>query len=331
MSFQDIRGQDKPIRILREYIKHSSLGSSYLFTGPEGVGKNLTAKTLAKALNCQRGDSLVIDACDGCASCLKIENNQHPDVHLVDSSALFKAEAAASELIKIDYIRQLQKDINLKPYEGRRKVFIVNNAHNLTAEAGNALLKILEEPPQDSLIILVSAKPALLFKTIISRCRIVKFYPLERAKLEEVLKKDYSLDDNLAHFLAYFSEGRVGCALRLKDADILRQKNKIIDEFGLSRKEAFLNGLSAQNRESLSSCLNILTAWFRDIYFIKIGMPYCELINFDRKDQLLRDMNRYALFDLEEILKSISDSLFYLNQNVNIKLLLSNLKWSLAR
>ncbi len=130
MSFQDIKGQDKPIQMLKEYIKQSRLNGGYLFVGPEGVGKRLVAKTVAKAINCQ-GEGLdasttlsvdgernrTIDSCDKCVSCLKIDKNQHPDFHLIDTES--------SDDIKIEYIRQLQKDINLKPYEGKTKVFIM--------------------------------------------------------------------------------------------------------------------------------------------------------------------------------------------------------------
>jgi len=346
MSFQEIKGQDKPIQILKEYIKHSRLTGSYLFTGEEGVGKKLVAKTLAKALNCE---NQALDSCDNCASCLKIEKGLHPDIHIIDGSTSLtinpersrridgpssfgvdpeqdqKAGVHDSDSIKIEYIRQLQKDINLRPYEGKRKVFIIDNAHNLTAEASNALLKILEEPPPGSLIILISAKPALLFKTIISRCKMMKFYPLERAKLEETLKKDFHLDNNLAHYLAYSCEGRIGRVLKLKDTDILREKNRIIDAFNLVRRTG-LDKLSIENRNNVRANLNILAGWFRDIYLIKIGTPYSELINLDRKEELLRLMHRYAFTDLYEILNSLSNALLYLERNVNIKLLLSNLR-----
>lgn len=314
MSFKDIRSQDKAIQILKEYIKESRLQGGYLFAGPEGIGKVLVAKTLAKAVNCYRD---CLDSCDNCISCIKIEKNQHPDVHTYGFS--------------IEDARQLKKDISLKPYEAKKKVFIIDNAHHLTTEASNALLRVLEEPPRDSLIILVSSKPRLLFKTIISRCKIIRFHPLKRMELEEILKKDYCLDSELAHLLAYFCEGRIGSALRLKDTDILREKNRIIDEFVSSSKSQSLESLSTQNRENMREYLNILAAWFRDIYLIKIGMPHSELINLDRKAQILKFMSRYTLFDLDEILNHIKDAFLYLEQNVNIKLLLSNLKWSLIR
>lgn len=317
MPFSDIKGQDKPIHILKEYIRQSRLRGSYLFTGEEGLGKKLIAKTLAKALNCE---NQALDSCDSCASCLKIEKGQHPDVHYLN--------AEDSDSIKIEYIRQLQKDIALRPYMGEKKVFILDNAHNLTSEAANALLKILEEPPGNSLIILISSKPALLFKTIISRCKILRFYPLPRTQLEIILKEDFRLDNNLAHFLAYFCEGRFGRALKLKDTDILREKNMVIDGFALAKRPG-LEGLSTDNRNNMRSYLNILAGWFRDIYFAKVGLPYGEFINLDRKDELLKCMSRYTTFDLGEILNCLCDSLLYLEQNVNTKLLLLNLRWSL--
>lgn len=326
MSFKDIKGQEKPIQILKGYIKESRMAGSYLFVGPEGVGKNLTAKTLAKTLNCFKEN---LDCCDECSSCLKIDKNEHPDIRLIDNLDSLGIKSEASCVIRIESIRDLQKNINLRPYEARKKVFIINNAHNLTAEASNALLKILEEPPQDSLIILVSAKPALLFKTVISRCKIIKFYPLKKMELKGILKKDYYLDNDLAHFLAYFSEGRMGCALKLKDKDILREKNKVIDELCLFGKQISLKNLPIQNRENIRNYLNILATWYRDMYLLKIGLSHSELINFDRKEELLKLMSHYTLFDLDEILNFISNSLLYLEQNINIKLLLSNLKFQL--
>lgn len=312
MSFEKILGQDKAINILREYIKQSRLQGGYLFSGAQGVGKKLVAKALAKALNCQEEG---LDSCDKCASCIKIENNQHPDVHLIENCDCE---------IKIENIRQLQREINLRPYEAKFKVFIVDNAHTLTAEAANALLKILEEPPKSSLIILITDKPALLFKTVVSRCKIIKFLPFPRGYLEGILIKDYALDNDTAHFLAYFSEGRIGCALTLKDNDIIREKNNIIDTLALSPR-INLNSLSVKDRASVHSYINILASWYRDIYLIKAGAPQEELINFDRKVELLKIVHRFSFPELNEIMRSLSDSALYLEQNINLKLLLYNL------
>jgi DNA polymerase-3 subunit delta' len=316
MAFKDIKGQDKAIERLRGEINSGHLAAAYLFSGPEGVGKNLAAKNFASALNCLEAKG---DCCDCCVSCRKIRQGTHPDVHIIDNGAC--------EEIKIDEIRQLEQEINLRPYEGKFKVFIINNAHNLNPVSGNAFLKTLEEPPKNSLIILVSDKPARLLKTIISRCRIVKFNSLERRELFGILQKDYDFDDNTLHYLAYFCEGRIGNALKFKDRDILQKKNMIIDGFISSPIES----RGAADRDRLRDEFQILAGWFRDVYLMKAGLPEEELINLDRRDTLFNLMKQYSFAELDEIFNSISQSLLYLDQNINLKLLLANFGTALKK
>ncbi|MBM3255056.1 MAG: DNA polymerase III subunit delta' [Candidatus Omnitrophica bacterium] len=311
MSFKDIKGQARAIEMLENSLRHLAIAGAYLFIGEEGIGKYLTAVNFAKAINCLSKD---YRSCDSCLSCLKIEKKQHPDVHFI--------EPQESESIKIELMRDLKKEISFKPYEARKKVFIINNAHNLTDEAANALLKVLEEPPRDSLIILVTAKPKLLFKTIVSRCQTIKFSPLVRHELEETLNKDYHLDSLGAHFLAYYSEGRLGCALKMKEGNILKNKNTIIDGF---------EKVALDKKEDIRVCLNILASWFRDIYLVKAGLTPSQIINLDRKDELLKLTDHYSWQDLDAIFDTISDSLSYLEHNINTKLLLSNLKVQICR
>lgn len=312
MSFKDIKGQDSAIEMLKREITQGRLSKAYLFVGPQEIGKKKTALTLAKGLNCEAEN---FDPCDKCPSCIKIEKNQHPDIHLIEDA----------QNIKIEEVRQLKKDISLRPYEAKCKVFIIDNADNLTPEAANAMLKVLEEPPKDSLIILITAKPQVLYKTIISRCQAVKFYPLGRSALKEILKEEYQLDEALAHFLAYFCEGRFGRALRLKETDIFRDKNRAIDAF-FTNDNFELNSLSGQERLEIAARLNILATYFRDIYLLKTGLPHAELVNVDRRPEILNSLQEYSFTELDEIFNSISDSLLYLRQNINTRLLLSSLK-----
>ncbi|MDD2927506.1 MAG: DNA polymerase III subunit delta' [Candidatus Omnitrophica bacterium] len=316
MSFSAIKGQDRPVEIIKTYIENARMEGGYLFSGPEGIGKKMAALALAKALNCLEAKT---DACGHCASCLKIENSRHPDVRVI---------SGGEAQLKIEAIRQLQKDINLKAYEGIFKVYIIDNAHTLSAEAGNCLLKILEEPPQKSLIILVSDKPNLLFKTIISRCKIVKFLPLKREVLEEILKKEYKLDIQFAHFLAYFSEGRLGRALKLKDGGILAKKNNLIDKFVLSPRPD-MESLAQQDKEDVRFSLNLLAAWFRDIYLLKAGLAEQEIINTDRREELTHSARGFSFFDLETIFTNLSAAIACLEKNVNTRLLLFNLRMEL--
>ncbi len=313
MSFSQIKGQELAQQILQGYTEQGRLQGGLLFVGPEGVGKKKAALTLAKAVNCAEGP---LDSCDRCPSCLKIEKNQHPDIHLI---------AAEDSQIRIESIRQLKKDISFKPYEAEKSVFIIDDAHRLNAEASNALLKILEEPPRDSLIILVTDKPALLFKTILSRCKMVKYPPLPRERLQDILRKDYGLDFPGAHYLAYVAEGRFGRALKLKETDTLREKNAVIDQFLFVRNPS-IEQLSKQEKEKIKSDLNILSTWFRDIYLIKVGMPHSEIIHEDRKSDLLKATSLFSFPELFEIMDSLVRAIHYLERNINTKLLLYDLR-----
>ena len=219
MRFSDILGHEKPLNTINAYIEGSCFSGGYIFSGPEGIGKKTVAKIIAQKLNCTAQSE---KPCGSCSSCLKIEKLQHPDLHIIESDA---------SQIKIEDIRNLQREASFRPYEGLMKVFIIDDAHRLNPESANSLLKILEEPPSKSLIILITHKPQNIFKTILSRCKVIRFSPLAITRLEDVLIKDYLIERAAAHFLSFYAEGRLGLALRLKDTKIFEEKNKIFDSF----------------------------------------------------------------------------------------------------
>lgn len=321
MSFKNIKGNFKVIEALRVSLLKGKQAKSYLFWGQEGIGKKLIAITIAKAFNCLRREN-DFDCCNICESCIKIDKFSHPDIFYI-----FPEE---SDSIKIEQIRYIKERIYLKSYEAKKKFFIIDDAEKLTLEAANAFLKILEEPPKDSLIILISSKPNLLPSTILSRCQKISFSPLTKENLDKLLREEFKLEDNVSHYLAYFCEGRLGKALRLvrENNDILKTKNRIIDEF------VFFDGFY-DNREIkrniLKEQLNILISWFRDLYFIKIGFPYRELIHIDRREDIFKMIKFYSLEEIRDIIDFISDCLSYLEKNVNPKLIVSTLKAKLWR
>jgi len=312
MRLADILGHQKPLAIINAYIEGSGFSGGFIFSGPEGIGKRMVAKMVAQELNCAaQGDR----PCGSCDSCRKIEKSEHPDLHIIENG-----EAQ----IKIEDIRNILREASFRPYEGAMKVFIIDNAHKLNTEAANSLLKILEEPPASTLIILITHKPQNIIKTVLSRCKMIKFHSLVRAELESVLIKNYSLDKLSAHFLAYYAEGRLGLALKLKDSLQLQEKNKIFDSFVLSAKPLDRN-LMAQNKEQLRFSLNILASWFRDLYLLKAGLRDKEIIHLDRQDDLLKLIPKYSFKQLDDIMATISESTLYLERNINSKLLLHNL------
>lgn len=309
--------------MLRNYLASGNYPHAYLFLGPDGVGKYLSALNFAKAINCLSGETRA-DSCDSCPSCARIDKGQHPDIHLI--------EPGETDIIKIEAIRELKSRIALKPFEARKKVFIINRAQRLNAEASNALLKVLEEPPQDSLIILIAQRQPLLFKTVVSRCQALRFSALRREELREILEREYHADGPRAHYLAYFCEGRLGGALALlENNDLLERKNRVIDEFAAAGNDFSSSGSPERDKRELKSALNILASWFRDICMLKSGMAEGELVNFDRGKELAALAGSYSLPQLQEAFASISGSLRYLEQNINPKLLVNNLKAQLWR
>lgn len=312
MRFSDVFGHEKTLGIIDAYLEKSCFSGAFVFSGPEGIGKRMVAKLIAKQLNCTDQANR---PCGSCGGCLKIQKEAHPDFHLIQNG---------QSQIKIEDIRGILRQANLRPYEGAVKVFIIDNAHKLNVESANSLLKVLEEPPKDVLIILVTHKPQNIIKTVLSRCKQIKFSPLIRTQLETVLIKNYALDNISAHFLAYYAEGRLGLALRLKDTPLLQEKNKIFDSFILSSKPLD-HFMMSQGKEQLQVCLNILASWFRDIYLLKCGLPDKEVIHLDRHSDLLKLIPRFSFKQLDEIMLTLSESSLYLEKNLNSKLLLHNL------
>jgi len=316
MAFKDILGQAEAIKSLKALLNSARIPQGLLFCGQEAIGKRLTARVFAKALNCLK---LKDDSCDECVSCKKIDAHNHPDVRFI----FIDKEQAQN--MKIEQIRQLQAQANLKAFEARKKVFIIDSAERMTEETANAFLKILEEPPQDTIFILISAQPNFLLPTIVSRCQKIRFSQMPKERLKQVLINNYALEKNLSHFLAYFSEGRIGQALRLKDHDILNQKNTIIDNF-FAKSEFDPDLFDLEDKEVLKQSLEIILTWVRDIYLLKAGLAHGELINFDRRNEILSTMPKLSILDLEVALGLLSEAALYLEQNINPKLILANVR-----
>jgi DNA polymerase-3 subunit delta' len=312
MRFSDVLGHERSLNIIQAHLENSRFSGAYIFSGPEGIGKKMVAKIIAQQLNCTAEAGR---PCENCSSCLKTQKEQHPDLHIIQNG---------ESQIKIEDIREILRQANFRPYEGNSKIFIIDNAHKLNSEAANSLLKVLEEPPKDVLIILVTHKPQNIIKTVLSRCKVIKFSPLIRTQLENVLAKNYALDRTAAHFLAYYAEGRLGLALRLKDTPLLQEKNKIFDSFILSSKPLDRN-IMGQSKEQLQVSLNILASWFRDIYLLKCGLSDKEAIHLDRHSDLLKLIPRFSFKQLDDVMATLSESTLYLEKNINSKLILHNL------
>jgi DNA polymerase-3 subunit delta' len=215
MSLRDIIGQNRPVQLLQRAILNDHLSQAYLFHGPGGVGKKLTALTLAKVLNCEQEKA---DCCEGCLSCRKIEDSNHPDVSVISPDGQF---------IKIEKIRQLQRSLNFRPYEGKKRVFILDGADRMKTETANALLKTLEEPPSDTVLVLLTTETEVLLPTVVSRCQQLRFTPLPVDRMVEDLNRRLSIDKTEARTIAELSQRSLGRALEMVEHEVWERDQRL--------------------------------------------------------------------------------------------------------
>ena len=202
MPFRDIAGHSHLLELVASAAGRGTLPPSLVFAGPEGVGKRTAAVALAQFVNCPAAGD---DACGTCASCTRIARGIHADVLIV--------EPGETGAIKVDQIRDAVERTGYRPFEGRRRVVIVDDADAMLGEAQNALLKTLEEPPATSMFVLVTSRPDVLLPTVRSRCQRLRFGRLSPADVAAVLMKAHSYSSSDAHAAASVADGSVGLAL----------------------------------------------------------------------------------------------------------------------
>ncbi len=211
MSFRGIAGHRPLLELLARAVARGTLPPSLIFAGPDGVGKRSTAVALAQALNCQRPVSFGegIASCGECASCKRIARGVYADVLVL--------EPGDTGNIKVDAIRDAIERAAYRPFEGRRRVVIIDEADALLPEAQNALLKTLEEPPSASVFVLITSRPDVLLPTVTSRCQRMRFGPLGAAEVADLLIRSHGIAPADAHAAAVAADGSVGRALELAE------------------------------------------------------------------------------------------------------------------
>jgi len=215
MPLRAVAGHRHLLELLVRAVERESLPPSVIFTGPEGVGKRLTAVALAQLLNCPTpvtAEGLGRDACGVCNSCKRIARGVHSDVILI--------EPGETGAIKVDRIRDAIEKAAYRPFEGRRRVVIFDQAEAILVEAQNALLKTLEEPPSASSFVLVTSTPDVLLPTVRSRCQQIRFGRLDAADIAAVLIASHGYDETGAHAAASAADGSVGAALSGNSEDV---------------------------------------------------------------------------------------------------------------
>jgi DNA polymerase-3 subunit delta' len=290
MPFRAITGHRPLLELLARATARDTLPPSLLFAGPEGVGKRLTALALAEALNCERPIASTDgrDACGECAACKRIARGVHADVLVV--------EPGDSGSIKIEQVRDVIDRAGYRPFEGRRRVVIIDQADALGPNAQDAILKTLEEPPPASVFVLITDRPDMLLPTVRSRCQRLRFGPLSPAEVAAVLVRDHEMSPTEAHAAAAAAGGSIGRALdgsaedaidaRDAAAALLKGAAATVDPLRRLQGAKALVGTGTADRDELARRLLAMSSLIRDLGLLQSQADDRTLANADLKPQL---------------------------------------------
>jgi DNA polymerase III subunit delta' len=318
-------GQEKAVSLLRHGLEAGKLSHAYLVTGPEHVGKMTLALDLAKALNCEAADR----PCQQCSSCVKIAARRHSDVQVIGLGK--NEDSSENKLISIDQIRDIQHAASLPPFEGKHKVFIIDDAALLSPDAANCLLKTLEEPADKVTFILLTVNDKLLLPTVTSRCQRMELAPMPLAAETAALVARLNIEPERARLLAGLSHGCPEWAIVAANDDSLVQQhndqfNDMLAVIGADYEERFafsarLATQFAKDRGAVYGILNLWRDYWRDLILLKLDRP--ELItNSDRQAEMAASARAYGLGQVKDFINSIQSAETRLNLNANPRLVL---------
>ena len=298
--FSELTGNTRVKEALKRMITSGRLPGALLFAGEEGVGKKRFALEIARTLNCRTPRDG--EACGACSSCVRIAKlnypqredadewtqiiwTDHPDVALV---------VAPKRVLRVEQMRQIEKEANFRPFEGKARVFLIDEADKLNDASANALLKVLEEPPPTSHLILITARPAMLLPTILSRCQMIRFAPLAPAEIESHLLKNKLADSKTAKLRARASGGSIGRALANDMVTFTSQRKAMLgvlnalvmskDCSQLLRSAEQLN--EAQYKDEFEQRLDVLETLIRDAWMLSVGVNAELVVNADLLPEL---------------------------------------------
>lgn len=327
-------GHEWAVDYLRRSLQKQRGAHAYLFAGPSNIGKSLLALRLGQALLCERDGP---DPCLSCRACKRAANGNHPDlraISLATQAAAEKADAAKSKELKIATVREWQRDIDLRPFEAARRVFILDDAQALNESAANAMLKTLEEPPSYAVLILIAQGSGDLLPTIVSRCRMLRLRPLARELVARALEQRYNITSDDAALIAAWSGGRVGWAMAAtENPDLLEQQQQRLDvlvqlgtvsrvermRWAEERAKEYRGGEHALALE----WLRLWQSWWRDVLLLRSGNQSA-ITHLDRQPELEELARAVTLEQAQRFLQRLDAVRTQLADNVNPQLAFEN-------
>jgi len=314
MLYSQTAGQEEIKTSLIKSINNKQVSHCYLFEGPEGMGKYKLALVFAQSLLCL---NFSMEPCNECKSCIKVNSYNHPDLHIINEDG---------KSIKREDVDELVNSIYKRPYEAKRKVYIIKDAHLMTPQAANTFLKTLEEPPGDTVMILLTINSNLLLPTLVSRCQEVKLRNVSKKTIKSYLK---GYDTNSVDLAASYSKGILNKAVDIIEGkdDILKKRQEIIKVFDRiinSDSEIIyeLENYFEVEKDNIDLIIEIMIMWIRDVIFVNVNMEDL-VINKDYMPLLRnhgKNMKRDS--DIVEFLQNTSDNI---KSNVNYKLAVDNM------
>lgn len=309
-NYSDIIGHEDIVKHFKSSIELGKVSHAYILNGEKGVGKKTLASVVAKSLQCESGEP---DPCGKCRSCLQAESGNQPDIIWVSH------EKPGS--ISVEEIRtQMVNDVDLKPYSSRYKIYIVPDAQLLTTEAQNAMLKTLEEPPEYAIIMLLTNNVDKFLPTILSRCIVLNFRPVEALDMIDYLVTNVGVDQEKARFCTDFAQGNLGKAVRLAISpdysEIIEDSIRLLREIQDMDMEDVIRAVKNMDKNTLD-VIDIMTMWFRDILVVKISNSPNKTI-FKKEFSVMKKQASHTSYEgLEEILAALDKLKIRLEANVN--------------
>jgi DNA polymerase-3 subunit delta' len=314
--------------LLTRQLAQGRVAHAYLFTGPPQVGKGTLARWFAQALLCEAPDGW---PCGVCLSCQRVEAGSHPDVRALS----LEVQPGGRRTLGIEAVRAMRSGMAERPYSGRRKVYLIEDAEAMTDEAQNALLKTLEEPPSFVVILLAALSDHALLPTVVSRCQLLPLRPLAQGEVRQALTSRWGAAEDQAGLLAGLSRGRLGWAVQaLRDAGPLQQRDEhlsaltvllgagLLERFGDAEEQE--RKWKRGNHDGVLDRLESWQGWWRDLLLVSRGCTDL-VVNVDRLEGLRAAAQQVSPERVLQVMCTLRQAQQQLNEQVNPRLVFEDL------